>query len=139
MNAVTLETPRSDTLSTEVTLAALAVAHYEQVYALCHAFYDDPGLCLNLTNQWFQDSAAAPDLATVCRRAVQALSRRPNLPLPIPSCGRLTNLAWLLKDAAGLRYADIGAVLDMDVEQVKFAIAEAREAALAFASDLAAA
>jgi hypothetical protein len=117
------------------SLDTLAVAHYEQVYALAHAFYDDPSSCLSLANQAFRDASSAPSLLTVCHNLIALLSRRPGLELPVPSHTLLSNSAWLLKDVVGLRYAEIGEVLRMDTEQVKHEIAAVRETLLAMTAE----
>jgi hypothetical protein len=121
------------------SLDTLAVAHYEQVYALAHAFYDDPSVCLSLANQAFRDATGNPELVTVCRNLISLLSRRPGLELPVPSHTLLSNAAWLMKEIVSLRYAEIGEVLRMDVEQVKHEIAAVRETLLTLTADSAAA
>jgi hypothetical protein len=119
-------------------LEALAVAHYEHVYALCHAFHADPAACLSLTNQVFRDATTSPEYLTVCRQAVRAIARRPG-ELPVPSCSLRANLAWLLKEVTGLRYSEIGEVLGLELDQIKQTIAEVREALLSAMSEQAAA
>jgi len=113
------------------SLDALAVARYEQVYAVCHAFHEDPAICLSLANQAFQAAAAAPELVTVSRNLAQLLSHRPGVELPVPSHTLLSNLAWLLKELMGLRYAEIGEALGMDTGRVRSEIAAVRETLLA--------
>jgi hypothetical protein len=135
MNALSpLSSPREQSIG-EIALESLAVDHYERMYALCHAFYDDPAVCMSLTNQWFTDSADSPSQVTVCRKAVDSLRHRAGLELLVPSCGLLANLTWLLKEVAGLRYAEIGEVLGMDFDEVKHTIAAVREALLATTSE----
>lgn len=118
----------------ESSLEALAVSHYEQVYAVCHAFYDDPSVCLGLANQAFRDTAATPHLIAVSGSLAHLLSGRPSVELPVPTHTLLSNLAWLLKEVMKLTYRDIGAALGMDAEQVKHEIAAVRETILSLAS-----
>ena len=124
---------------TDSGLESLAVAHYEKIFALCHAFYADPSICTGLANQAFRDAAESPDLVTVSSNAVQLLSRRPGLELPVPSHVLLSNLAWLLKEVVNLRYADIAIALGMDTEQVKHEIAAVRDTLLDAVSEQSAA
>jgi hypothetical protein len=135
MTSLTSQTLPQESTGGELVLENLAVAHYEQMYAVCHAFYDDPALCLTLTNQWFREATTSPSLVTVCRKAVDTLRRRAGLELLVPSCGLMANLTWLLKEVAGLRYAEIGEVLGMDFDEVKHTIASVREALLALATE----
>jgi hypothetical protein len=111
----------------EPSLEALAIAHYERVYAVCHAFHDDPAVCLSLANQAFRNSAAEPDLVAVGQNLALLLAGQPGGALPAPSHPLRSNLAWLLKDLMNLRYKDIGAVLGMDAEWVRREIAAVRE------------
>jgi hypothetical protein len=117
------------------SLEALAVAHYEQVYAVCHAFHDDPAVCLSLANQAFRNSAAEPDLVAVGQNLAHLLTGLPGGALPAPSHPLRSNLAWLLKDLMDLRYADIGAALDMDAEWVRREIASVRKTLLALVAE----
>jgi hypothetical protein len=119
----------------DASIESLAVAHYEQVFALCHALYADPSVCMSIANQAFRAAAEQPELVTVCRNAVHLLARRPGLELPVPSHALLSNLAWLLKEAVNLRYAEIAVALDMDVEQVKHEIAAVRDTLLSLVSE----
>lgn len=135
MNESSFESSRRELSAGDVALESLAVAHYERMYALCHAFYDDPAVCMSLTNQWFRESADSPSRVTVCRRAVDSLRHRAGLELLVPSCGLMANLTWLLKEVAGLRYAEIGEVLGMDFDEVKHTIAAVREELLAISDE----
>ena len=130
MNATTIIARQTQGPLANPLLETLAVAHYEQVYTLCHAFHADPALCLSLTNQIFRDASLDPALLTVCRNAVHALTRRPG-ELPVPACSLRDNLAWLLKEVMALRYAEIAGVLGVDADQVRHTIAEVRETLLA--------
>lgn len=130
MNATTFIARQTQGPLSNPTLEALAVDHYEQIYTLCHAFHADPSVCLSLTNQIFRDAASEPTLLAVCRNAVHAVMRRPG-DLPVAGCALQANLAWLLKETTGLRYGDIAAVLNMDIDTVRCTIAEVRETLLA--------
>jgi hypothetical protein len=123
----------------ESSLDALAVSHYEQVYGMCHAFYDDPSICLGLANQAFRDTTATPNLIAVVGNLAHLLSRRSGVELPVPAHTLLSNLAWLLKDVMSLSYTDIGEALGMDTEQVKHEIAAVRETLLSMVPEQAAA
>jgi hypothetical protein len=129
VNATTIIARQTQGPLANPLLETLAVAHYEQVYTLCHAFHGDPSACLSLTNQIFRDASGEPTLMTVCANAVRALTRRPG-DLPAPGHSLCDNLAWLLKEAMALRYADIGALLGLDANQVRHAIASVRETLL---------
>jgi hypothetical protein len=129
MNATTIIARQTQGPLDNHMLEALAVAHYEQVYTLFHAFHADAAVCLSLTNQVFRDAVETPDVLKVCRNAVVAISRRPG-ELPVPSCSLRANLAWLLKEVTGLRYAEIAEVLAVEPDQVRDTIAEVRETLL---------
>jgi len=118
----------------ESSLEALAVSHYEQVYAVCHAFSDDPSVCLGLANQAFRETAGTPCLVSVSANLAHLLSGRPGIELPVPRHTLLGNLAWLLKEVMRLSYTDIGAALGMEAGQVKHEIAAVRETVLSLVS-----
>jgi hypothetical protein len=123
MTALTIQHPATQPLSIEV----LAFQNYERVYAFFNAFHDDPGLCLELVDKAFRDAEAC-DLTPACifAKAVARLNGQPGLKLPVWTVSYASNLAWLLKDIAGLRYSEIGQILGMGREEVKHRIAEAR-------------
>lgn len=113
--------------SQPLSIEALASQNYERVYAFFNAFLDDPSLCLGLADKTFRDAVAC-DLTPACifAKAVARLNGQPGLELPVWTVSYASNLAWLLKDIAGLHYSEIGEILGMSREEVKHRIAEAR-------------
>ena len=123
MNATTMQNGSLAQLSIE----SQAAKHYEQLYAFFNAFHDDPALCLELVDQTLR-AAESCDLTTTCifGKAVSRLNTQPGLELPVWTSSYESNLAWLLRDVGGLRYAEIGAILEMGHTEVKERIAEVR-------------
>ncbi|HEX7927512.1 MAG TPA: hypothetical protein VF678_07975 [bacterium] len=109
------------------SIELLAAKHYEQLYAFFNAFHDDPALCLDMVNTTLR-AAESCDLTTMCifTKAVSQLNAQPGLELPVWTSSYESNLCWLLRDIGGLRYSEIGAILEMSREEVKQRIAEVR-------------
>jgi hypothetical protein len=118
---------RPDLQTQQPSIDVLAIRHYEQLYAFFNAFHDDAALCLDLTDKTFRDAQSC-DLSTACifSKAVARLSRQPGLAAPVATASYESNLAWLLKDVGGLRYAEIGQILEISHEEVKQRIADVR-------------
>ena len=111
----------------QLSIESQAVQHYERLYAFFNAFHDDPALCLEMVDNTLR-AAASCDLTTACifGKAVARLNSQPGMELPVWTSSYESNLAWLLKDVGGLRYAEIGQILEMGHAEVKERIAEVR-------------
>ena len=109
------------------SIESLAASNYEKVYAFFNAFLDDAAVCLDLADKAFRDAEEC-NLTTAClfTKAVARLNSQPGLESPVWTSSYESNLAWLLKDIAGLRYSEIGAILEMSRTEVKERIAEVR-------------
>jgi hypothetical protein len=124
MNALMI---RPDVQTQQPSIDVLAIRHYEQLYAFFNAFHDNAARCLELADKTLRDAQSC-DLTTVCvfTKAVARLNRQPGMDLPVGTTSYESNLAWLLKDIGGLRYAEIGQILEIGSEEVKQRIADVR-------------
>jgi hypothetical protein len=109
----------------------LAVRHYEQVYGFFSAFHDNPALCLELTDRSFRD-AEAIGLSTVAvfGQAVARLNCRPGLTLPLETASLESNVVWILKEVAGLSYAEICHATGLSRTEVMESVAVVRHSVL---------
>jgi hypothetical protein len=102
-----------------------------QLFALCHAFLAEPWNCEVMTQVLLAGCPDPSDPVVLYRDVVRIFSNLQSLVLPLPGCSPEANFAWLLRDLAGLPYADIAAVLEVPVPAVRQTLADVRTVALA--------
>ena len=125
MNTMMIQSLRS--AQQEATIQLLAERHYEQVYGFFNAFFDNPALCLELTDHSFRDAElSGMSTVGVFTQAVARLKGRPGFAVPVETSSFESNIAWMLKEIAGLSYLQISHTLGISSQDVKERIAGIR-------------
>lgn len=117
--------------SEELDATVAALIFERRMETFCHAFLRDFVGASAVTRMVLPDSAHPGDAVCLYRRAIIALMRRGDFELPVPTCALSANVAWLLREVAGLTYAQIAEVLQMSAIEVARRICDLRETVLA--------
>jgi hypothetical protein len=110
----------------------LIAACFDRAFLVFSLFVDDPRTCLDLSESVFralQISGGSTE-REFYGELVGCVRELPDKGQFLPGVASDSVLCWLLKDAADLSYAEIGAMMAMGREQVRDRIAEVRMALL---------
>lgn len=132
MNPMIVQGPQSYSPLHHDLLEALVSVHYERAYAIFNAFEEDPEVCLRRTDALFRAVADEGRLSPIAIYGM-LVERIENLSEPEafpPGISRADLLCWLIKETAQLSYGELGMVMCMDADAVKYAIANVRMALL---------
>lgn len=115
----------------EHALDGLIAGYFDRAFLFFSLFVDDPRTCLDLSDAVFRGM----DDRHVCEESfyrelvhgVRGLADKNEF---LPGVSSDSVLCWLLKDSADLSYAEIGALMTLERQQVAERIAEVRGALL---------
>ena len=106
----------------------LATNHFERVFLLFGAFFEDPKVTMGFTESAFRaaEQTGTPSPSVLYQCAVDSISDWENEREPEEAISLQARLCWLLKELGMLRYQEIAKILGIDYEAVKHSIAETR-------------
>ena len=113
----------------------LIQGHLEPLFRFVNFFLEDGAAALRLTDRVFRVAMEERSFSVpaLYRAACEGLRTLPGASGAVGGLAREHALCWLLKDLAGLRYAEIASLLELDPSQVRAHIASARGTLLATA------
>lgn len=131
LEAIALDDPIESVSAPSID--GLVATCFDRAFLIFSLFVDDPRTCLDLSEGVFRalDGRVTLTEWAFYGELVTRVRRLPDKNEFLPGVAAESVLCWLLKDAAELNYAEIGALMTLDRGQVSDRIAEVRMALVA--------